>query len=47
VPTLYDVANVAGRAVRDAYALANVDAAVVRVDAWNVAEWEQAKGLSE
>jgi hypothetical protein len=47
VPTLYDVANVAGRAVRDAYALANVDAAVVRVDAWNVAEWEQAEGLSE
>lgn len=47
VPTLYDVASYAGRAVRGAYALAEVDAAVVRVDAWNVGEWEQAKGLTE
>jgi hypothetical protein len=47
VPTLYDVGHFAGRTVRDAYALVNVPAAVVRVDAWNVGEWEQAKGLTE
>jgi hypothetical protein len=47
VPTLYDVAHFAGPAVRNAYALVSVDAAVVRVDAWNVGEWEQAKGLTE
>jgi hypothetical protein len=47
VPTLYDVAHSAGHAVRVAYAGAGIDAAVVRVDAWNVGEWEQAKGLTE
>ncbi|MFI8237617.1 hypothetical protein ACIF83_10250 [Streptomyces sp. NPDC085866] len=43
VPTLYDVAATAGRAVRDAYALVAVDAAIVRVDAWQVAEWDRAQ----
>jgi hypothetical protein len=47
VPTLYDVAAVAGREVKRAYALVDVDASIVRVDAWQVAEWEQAKGLSD
>jgi hypothetical protein len=47
VPTLYDVAAVAGREVKRAYALVAVDASIVRVDAWNVAEWEQAKGLTD
>ncbi|MGW0920400.1 hypothetical protein ACWD3J_15445 [Streptomyces sp. NPDC002755] len=42
VPTLWDVAPVAGREVRTAYALASVDAKVVRVDAWNVEEWDTA-----
>ncbi|MEU9975074.1 hypothetical protein [Streptomyces sp. NPDC051014] len=47
VPTLFDVAAVAGRAVRAAYAEAGWGSNIVRVDAWNVAEWEQAKGLTE
>jgi hypothetical protein len=47
VPTLFDVAAVAGRAVRAAYEAAGHTAELVRVDAWNVAEWANAKGLSE
>jgi hypothetical protein len=47
VPTLYDVAATAGRAVRGAYALAGVDASVVRVDAWRVEEWDRAHGGAE
>ncbi len=47
VPSLWDVAAVAGRTVRAAYAEAAWGVEVVRVDAWQVAEWEQAKGLSE
>ncbi len=42
VPTLYDVATSAGRAVRAAYALAHVETSLVRVDAWQVAEWDMA-----
>lgn len=47
VPSLWDVAAVAGRAVKAAYEKANQKVNVVRVDAWQVAEWEQAKGLSD
>ncbi|MBT2541380.1 hypothetical protein J7E99_11830 [Streptomyces sp. ISL-44] len=47
VPSLWDVAAVAGRAVRAAYEKAGHSASVVRVDAWNVTEWEQARGLSD
>ncbi|MFD6970594.1 hypothetical protein [Streptomyces sp. NPDC059949] len=47
VPSLWDVAAYAGRAVRTAYFNAGHGVNVVRVDAWNVAEWEQAKGLSD
>ncbi|MEV6730548.1 hypothetical protein [Streptomyces sp. NPDC051364] len=47
VPSLWDVGAVAGRAVRAAYEKAGHSASVVRVDAWNVTEWEQARGLSE
>lgn len=47
VPSLWDVAAVAGRAVRAAYEKAGHTVSVVRVDAWQVAEWEQAKGLTE
>ncbi|MFD3464821.1 hypothetical protein ACFWWM_00335 [Streptomyces sp. NPDC058682] len=46
VPSLWDVAAVAGRAVRGAYEKAGHSASVVRVDAWNVTEWESARGLS-
>jgi hypothetical protein len=41
VPTLWDVSAVAGRAVRAAYALADVVALVVRVDAWQTEEWDR------
>ncbi|MFC7979525.1 hypothetical protein ACFUT3_30370 [Streptomyces cinereoruber] len=47
VPTLYDVAATAGRAVRDAYERASWGSTLVRVDAWQVAEWEHARGLTE
>ncbi len=47
VPTLFDVGAVAGRTVRAAYAETGWGANVVRVDAWSVAEWETAKGLTE
>jgi len=47
VPTLYDVAAVAGRTVRDAYENAGWSVTLVRVDAWQVAEWEHAKGLTD
>ncbi|MFF1739610.1 hypothetical protein [Streptomyces mirabilis] len=47
VPTLYDVAHSAGRAVQDAYALVSVQASVVRVDAWQVAEWDRANEEAE
>jgi hypothetical protein len=47
VPSLWDVGAVAGRTVRAAYEGAGWPVEVVRVDAWQVAEWEQAKGLSE
>lgn len=46
VPTLWDVAPVAGRTVRDAYASAGVTATVVRVDAWQVEEWDNARKSS-
>lgn len=47
VPSLWDVGAVAGRAVRAAFEETGWPVEVVRVDAWQVAEWEQAKGLSE
>ncbi|MCP9207790.1 hypothetical protein [Streptomyces cucumeris] len=47
VPSLWDVAATAGRAVRAAYHKAGWTVSVVRADAWQVAEWENAKGLSE
>ena len=47
VPTIYDVAHFAGRAVQDAYASAGIPVILVRADAWNVTEWESAKGLSD
>jgi hypothetical protein len=47
VPTLFDVAATAGRTVRDAYSEGGWGVTVVRVDAWQVAEWEHAKGLTE
>ncbi|MGW6535204.1 hypothetical protein ACWGBV_03100 [Streptomyces sp. NPDC055051] len=47
VPTLFDVAATAGRAVRAAYAEASWGVILVRVDAWQVAEWEHAKGITE
>lgn len=47
VPSLWDVGAVAGRTVRGAFVRAGWDVDVVRVDAWQVAEWESAKGLSE
>ncbi|MFE0648532.1 hypothetical protein ACFVZH_08100 [Streptomyces sp. NPDC059534] len=46
-PTLFDVAAVAGRAVRAAYGEASWGVTLVRVDAWQVAEWEHSKGLTE
>ncbi|MEV7589715.1 hypothetical protein AB0O42_05520 [Streptomyces sp. NPDC089922] len=45
VPTLWDVAACAGRLVRTAYFEAGHGVTVVRVDAWAVAEWEQAREL--
>ncbi|MEU8780043.1 hypothetical protein [Streptomyces sp. NPDC048637] len=47
VPSLWDVAATAGRAVRAAYHSAGWTVNVVRADAWQVTEWEQAKGLGE
>ncbi|MCB5179525.1 hypothetical protein [Streptomyces antimicrobicus] len=47
VPSLWDVAAHAGQAVRAAYFSAGHGVHVVRVDAWNVTEWEQARDLSE
>jgi hypothetical protein len=47
VPSLWDVGAFAGRAVRAAYEKAGHTASVVRVDAWQVDEWANAKGLSE
>ncbi|MGV9815799.1 hypothetical protein ACWDTQ_28305 [Streptomyces cellulosae] len=46
VPTLWDVASTAGRAVRAAYTSVGQEATVVRVDAWRVEEWELARELS-
>ncbi|MBK3559297.1 hypothetical protein JHN55_22780 [Streptomyces sp. MBT56] len=46
VPSLWDVGAVAGRAVRGAFEAAGWPVEVVRVDAWQVAEWEHAKGLT-
>jgi hypothetical protein len=47
VPSLWDVGAVAGRVVRAAYEKAGHTVSVVRVDAWQVDEWANAKGLSE
>jgi hypothetical protein len=41
VPALWDVAPFAGRSVRDAFKVAGLDVAVVRVDAWLVEEWDE------
>ncbi|MFF0481072.1 hypothetical protein [Streptomyces sp. NPDC004435] len=47
VPTLFDVAATAGRAVKAAYAEADWGVILVRVDAWQVAEWEHGKGIGD
>jgi hypothetical protein len=47
VPSLWDVAAYAGRAVRAACEKAGLNAAVVRVDAWNLEEWDAENGVSE
>jgi hypothetical protein len=47
VPSLWDVAALAGRTVRAAYHHAGWRVNIVRVDAWRVEEWEQARGLSD
>ncbi|MDT0472794.1 hypothetical protein RM863_11720 [Streptomyces sp. DSM 41014] len=41
-PSVYAVAPVAGRSVQRAYARAGAQASVVRVDAWQAAEWDRA-----
>lgn len=46
VPSLWDVAAFAGQAVRGAYGKVEQKASVVRVDAWQVPEWEKARDLS-
>jgi hypothetical protein len=40
VPSLWDVAATAGRAVREAFHREGRDVSVVRVDAWTVEEWD-------
>ncbi|MEV5085619.1 hypothetical protein AB0K74_45265 [Streptomyces sp. NPDC056159] len=48
VPTLWDAGPFAGRQVRDAYHYAGwKDTVIVRADAWQVAEWETARDLSD
>lgn len=41
VPSLWDVAATAGRAVREAFHREGRDVSVVRVDAWTVEEWDR------
>jgi hypothetical protein len=45
VPSMWDVAATAGRAVRDAFEEAGWTVAVLRVDAWDVEEWDRENSL--
>ncbi|WP_326827350.1 hypothetical protein [Streptomyces sp. NBC_01751] len=47
VPSLWDVAAFAGRTVRDAFGQTGLDPKVIRVDAWNVAEWDREHGVDD